>query len=37
LWSGSFDRELRDIFAIQDEISRGIVNNLRLKLATPTV
>jgi TolB-like protein len=32
LWSGRYDRELTDIFAIQDEISRGIVNNLRLKL-----
>jgi TolB-like protein len=32
LWSGRYDRELKDIFAIQDEISRGIVNNLRLKL-----
>ncbi|MBA0089059.1 MAG: tetratricopeptide repeat protein, partial [Acidobacteria bacterium Pan2503] len=32
LWSGKFDRELTDIFAIQDEISVGIVNNLRLKL-----
>ncbi len=32
LWSGKFDRELTDVFAIQDEISRGIVNNLRLKL-----
>ena len=32
LWSGRYDRELRDIFAIQDEVSRGIVNNLRLKL-----
>src|SRR5262245_9368824 len=31
LWSGSYNRELTDIFAIQDEISRGIVNNLRLK------
>jgi hypothetical protein len=27
-----FDLELTDIFAIQDEISRGIVNQLRLKL-----
>src|SRR5207302_6955738 len=34
LWSGRFDREATDIFAIQDEISRGIVNNLRLKLGT---
>jgi len=32
LWSGSYDRQLADIFAIQDEISRGIVNSLRLKL-----
>lgn len=32
LWSGRYDRELADIFAIQDEISRGIVNSLRLKL-----
>ncbi len=32
IWSGKFDREVTDVFAIQDEISRGIVNNLRLKL-----
>jgi TolB-like protein/tetratricopeptide (TPR) repeat protein len=32
LWSGRFDRELTDVFAIQDEISRGIVNSLRLTL-----
>jgi TolB-like protein/Tfp pilus assembly protein PilF len=32
LWSNRFDRDLTDVFAIQDEISRGIVNNLRLKL-----
>jgi TolB-like protein/DNA-binding winged helix-turn-helix (wHTH) protein/Tfp pilus assembly protein PilF len=32
LWSQRFDRELKDVFAIQDEISRGIVNSLRLKL-----
>ena len=32
LWSGKYDRELTDIFAIQEEISRGIVNSLRLKL-----
>jgi TolB-like protein/Flp pilus assembly protein TadD len=32
LWSGKFDRELTDVFAIQEEISRGIVNSLRLKL-----
>jgi TolB-like protein len=32
LWSGKYDGELTDVFAIQDEISRGIVNELRLKL-----
>ncbi len=32
LWSGKFDREARDVFAIQDEISRNIVNQLRLNL-----
>jgi TolB-like protein/Flp pilus assembly protein TadD len=32
LWSGKFDRELTDVFAIQDEISLGVVNGLRLKL-----
>jgi TolB-like protein/tetratricopeptide (TPR) repeat protein len=32
VWSGRFDRELTDVLPIQDEISRGIVNSLRLKL-----
>jgi TolB-like protein len=32
LWSGRYDRELTDVLAIQDEISRGIANSLRLKL-----
>src|SRR5580658_7570923 len=32
VWSGRFDRELTDVVAIQDDISRGIVNSLRLKL-----
>ena len=32
LWSGRYDRELTDVFAIQDEIARGIVNGLRLNL-----
>jgi TolB-like protein/Flp pilus assembly protein TadD len=32
MWSGRYDRELTDVFVIQDEISRGIVNSLRLKL-----
>lgn len=32
VWSGRYDREVNDIVAIQDEVSRGIVNSLRLKL-----
>jgi TolB-like protein len=32
LWSGRFDRELADVVTVQDEIARGITNNLRLKL-----
>jgi serine/threonine-protein kinase len=32
LWSGKYDQELTDVFAIQDRISRGVVNSLRLRL-----
>jgi len=32
LWSETYDRELQDVFAIQDEISSAIVNALQLKL-----
>ncbi|MEJ2147678.1 MAG: protein kinase [Acidobacteriota bacterium] len=32
LWSERFDRQLDDIFAIQDEICTAIVDNLRVKL-----
>ncbi|HJU42890.1 MAG TPA: protein kinase [Vicinamibacterales bacterium] len=32
LWAKRFDREITDVFAIQDEISRAIVNQLRLTL-----
>ena len=32
VWSGRYDREATDVFSIQDEISRGIVNSLRLRL-----
>ena len=32
LWAERFDRELKDVFAIQDEISRAIVSKLRLTL-----
>ncbi len=33
LWTETYDRQLEDIFAIQDEISRAIVDALKLKLA----
>jgi TolB-like protein/Flp pilus assembly protein TadD len=32
LWSEVFDRELKDVFAIQEEISLAIVEKLRIKL-----
>jgi tetratricopeptide (TPR) repeat protein len=32
LWSERYDRELKDVFAIQDEIARGIVTVLRVAL-----
>jgi len=34
LWSQRFDREMTDIFAIQDEISQSIVEKLRVRLST---
>jgi TolB-like protein len=33
LWSETYDRQLEDVFAIQDEISRAIVDALRLRLS----
>ena len=33
LWSERYDRELTDIFAIQDEITHAIAASLRIKLA----
>ncbi len=32
LWSQRFDREMTDVFAIQDEISQAIVDKLRVRL-----
>ena len=34
LWSENFDRDLKDIFAVQSEIAKAIVDNLRIKLGT---
>jgi len=33
LWSESYDRELRDIFAIQQEIARNVVRSLRVTIS----
>jgi adenylate cyclase len=35
LWSETYDRDLKDVFAVQDEIARNIVKALELSL-TPT-
>jgi adenylate cyclase len=32
LWSETYDRELKDVFAIQDEISQAVVQNLKVML-----
>jgi TolB-like protein/Flp pilus assembly protein TadD len=34
LWSQTYDRELNDIFAIQEEISRSITDALKIELGT---
>jgi serine/threonine-protein kinase len=34
LWSERYDREMTDVFAIQDEISQAIVDNLRVRLVS---
>jgi serine/threonine-protein kinase len=36
LWSETYDRQLEDVFAIQDEISRAIVEALKLRLGGAT-
>jgi eukaryotic-like serine/threonine-protein kinase len=35
LWADRYDRDARDVFAIQDEISRAIVSSLRVRLTGP--
>jgi tetratricopeptide (TPR) repeat protein len=32
LWSGTYDRDLNDVFAVQDDIARAITGELRLRL-----
>lgn len=34
LWSERYDREMSDVFAIQDEVARAIVETLKVKLGT---
>src|SRR5215469_16296171 len=36
LWSQRYDRELTDVFAIQDEIAQAITHALRVKLSSQT-
>jgi len=36
LWSETYDRQLEDVFAIQEEISRAIVEALKLRLGSGT-
>jgi adenylate cyclase len=36
LWSGTFDRELTDVFAVQDEIALAIADSLHVTLGTPS-
>jgi adenylate cyclase len=33
IWSERYDREIKDIFAIQDEISKAIIDTLKVKLS----
>ena len=32
LWSGTYDRDLNDVFAVQDDIARAITGELKLRL-----
>jgi len=36
VWSDNFDREMKDIFAVQDEIAGLIAKNLKLQLGGPS-
>jgi len=35
LWSESYDRDLADVFAVQEDVARSIVAALRVRLAAP--
>ena len=34
-WSERYDREMDDVFAVQDEIARAVVSELEVKLLRP--
>ena len=34
IWSDKYDRDVKDVFALQDEIARAIANGLQLRLTT---
>jgi TolB-like protein/Tfp pilus assembly protein PilF len=36
IWSERYDRDMKDVFAIQDEISQAILDNLKIKLLGET-
>jgi TolB-like protein/DNA-binding winged helix-turn-helix (wHTH) protein/Tfp pilus assembly protein PilF len=36
LWSGTYDRDLNDVFAVQDEIARSITGELKVRLLNST-
>jgi TolB-like protein/DNA-binding winged helix-turn-helix (wHTH) protein/Flp pilus assembly protein TadD len=36
LWSQTYDREIKDIFAVQDEIARAVTKALQVKLLSPS-
>ena len=36
IWSASYDREMKDVFAIQDEIAKSIVDTLKLEFIAQT-
>ena len=36
IWSASYDRTWRDLFALEDEVAQGIALNVGLKLQSPT-
>jgi TolB-like protein/DNA-binding winged helix-turn-helix (wHTH) protein/Tfp pilus assembly protein PilF len=35
LWAGSYERDLTDVLALQDEVARAITNEVRSKLSPP--